>query len=97
MIVRVTFYQTEAGKLDEGGKMWDTEVAPLLKKQKGFQKAFRVEDRDEPGGLVIVFWDNREAEEAWRNSKEHEELSPKLHTLITELVVNRPFELVKEV
>jgi heme-degrading monooxygenase HmoA len=97
MIARVVFLQAKPGKKEEGARLWDNEVAPLLQKQKGFYRAFRVEDPDSPEGLVVEFWESNEAEETWRKSKEREELSRKLHATVSELKVNRPFELVKEI
>ena len=96
MIVRIIFIQAEPGKFEEGTRMWDNEVAPLLKKQKGFHRAFRAEARDEPGGLVIEFWESSEAEEAWRMSEEYKELARRLRPLVAELPIDRPFELGKE-
>jgi heme-degrading monooxygenase HmoA len=55
-----------------------------------------MEDRDSPEGLVVEFWESSEAEETWRNSQERKELSRKLYATVSELKINRPFELVKE-
>jgi len=97
MIARVVFIQAKPGKKEEGAKLWDNEVAPLLQKQKGFYRGFRVEDPSSDEGLVVEFWENSEAEETWRRSKEREELSRRLHMTVSELKVNRPFELAKEI
>ena len=96
MIARVVFIQPKPGGKEEGARLWDSEVAPLLEKQKGFYRAFRMEDRDSPEGLVVEFWESSEAEETWRNSQERKELSRKLYATASELKINRPFELVKE-
>jgi heme-degrading monooxygenase HmoA len=97
MIARVVFIQPKPGGKEEGARLWDNEVAPLLEKQEGFYRAFRMEDRDSPEGLVVEFWESSDAEETWRKSKEREELSRKLYATVSELKVNRPFELVKEI
>ncbi|MBI4333099.1 MAG: antibiotic biosynthesis monooxygenase [Chloroflexi bacterium] len=97
MIVRISFIHTDAQKYEEGKKIWDKELAPLLKKQKGFLKAYRADARDEPGGVVIQFWDTREAEEVWRSSLESREVARKLKPLAPELPIDRDFVVKNQV
>ena len=49
MIIRIIFFSTSPDSLKEGKKIWDNEMAPLIKKQKGFLKAYRADAQDEPG------------------------------------------------
>ncbi len=97
MIVKISFIQTDADKFEEGKKIWDNELAPLLKKQKGFYKAFRADTRDEPGGVLIEFWESREVDEAWRSSQEYKELARKLRPLVSELPIERDFQVGKQI
>lgn len=97
MIVRISFIQTEPDKYEEGKKIWDNELATLVKKQKGFYKAFRADARDEPGGVTIEFWESSEAEEAWRTSTEYKELARRLRPLVSELPIDRPFEVGNQI
>jgi heme-degrading monooxygenase HmoA len=97
MIVRISFIQTDAGKYEEGTRIWDNELAPLLEKQKGFRRAFRAETRDEPGGVILEFWENSEAEKKWRESREYKELARRLRPLVSELPIDRPFVVGNEV
>ncbi len=97
MIARVVFIQPKPGGKEEGARLWDNEVAPILEKQEGFYRAFRMEDRDSSEGCIVEFWESSEAEETWRGSTEREELSRRLHSTVSELKINRPFELVKEI
>lgn len=97
MIARIMFLQAKPDRHEEGAKMWDEEVAPILKKQKGFLRAFRVQDHESPEGIVIEFWESREAENAWRDTRDHEELVSKLRPLANELPLDRPFDLVNEI
>ncbi|MBI4763721.1 MAG: hypothetical protein HY787_03855 [Deltaproteobacteria bacterium] len=54
MIIRIIFFSTTPDDLEKGKKIWDEEMSPLIKTQKGFHKAFRAMAQDEPGGGVMV-------------------------------------------
>jgi len=97
MIVRIIFFSTSPDAFEKGKKIWDNEMAPLLKKQKGFCKAFRADALDEPGGVVIQFWESKKEEDAWRSSAEFQEVYRKLEPLIPELRVERDFEVGNQV
>jgi heme-degrading monooxygenase HmoA len=98
MIIRIIFFSTTPDSLKEGKKIWDNEMAPLIKKQKGFYKAYRADAQDEPGGGVMVqLWDSKEDEEVWRSNPEYKEIIRKVETFIPELRLERDFEVDKEV
>jgi quinol monooxygenase YgiN len=98
MIIRIIFFSTTPDDLEKGKKIWDEEMAPLLKKQKGFVKAYRAMAQDEPGGGVMVqLWENKEDEETWRSNSEYQTIIRKVETFIPELRLERDFEVDKEV
>jgi heme-degrading monooxygenase HmoA len=97
MILRVIFFSTTPDALTKGKKIWDEEMAPLLKKQKGFYKAFRADAKDEAGGVVVQVWETKKDEEVWRISPDYEKVARKLEPLIPELRIERDFEVEKEV
>ena len=97
MIIRIIFFSTIPADLEKGKKIWDEEMAPLLKKQKGFRKAFRALAQDEPGGGVMVqLWENKEDEEAWRSNPEYQKVISRVETFIPELRLERDFEVDME-
>jgi heme-degrading monooxygenase HmoA len=97
MIVRIIFFSTTPDDLEKGKKIWDEEMAPLIKTQKGFHKAFRAMAQDEPGGGVMVqLWESTEDEEAWRSNPKYLEVIRKVETFIPELRLERDFEVDKE-
>lgn len=98
MIARIIFFSTNPQDLEKGKKIWDEEMAPLLKKQKGFKKAYRAVALDEPGGgVVIQLWESKKDEDMWRSSPEFKEVTRKLEPLIPELRIERDFEVGNEI
>lgn len=97
MIVKIGFFSSNPGDLESGIGLWETDMVPLLKKQKGFRKAYIATAQDEPGGLVVQVWDCREDEETWRSSGDYLRVLEKLKPLIPELRIERDFVLYKEV
>ncbi len=96
MLARIVFMQMKPGKKGEGSRLWDEELAPLLQKQKGFYRAFRMEEPDSSEGLVVELWESIEEEKMFLQSEERKELTRKFKDTIGELDM-KPFELVKEV
>ena len=98
MIIRIIFFSTTPDALEQGKKIWDSEMAPVLKQQKGFYKAYRADATDEPGGGVMVqLWESKEDEEVWRSSAEYKKIIAKVEALIPQLSIERDFEVDKEV
>lgn len=97
MIVRIVFFSAGPDAFQKGVRIWDQEMPPLLKQQKGFIKAFRADAHDEGGGVVIQLWENKKDEEAWRKSPDYERVARKIEPLIPELRIERDFVVEKEV
>ena len=98
MIIRIIFFSTTPDELAKGKKIWDEEMAPLFKKQKGFYKAFRAKAQDEPGGGVMVqLWETKKDEEVWRINPDYEKIARRVEPLIPELRIERDFEVEKEI
>jgi len=100
MIARIHFFSANnRDDRESGKKIWDNEMAPLLQKQKGFYKAFRADALDEAdaGGVVLMFWESKQDEAAFRSNPEFLTVYRKLEPLIPELRIERDFEVGKEV
>jgi heme-degrading monooxygenase HmoA len=98
MIIRIIFFSTTPDDLEKGKRIWDEEMAPLLKQQKGFLKAYRADAQDEPGGGVMVqLWESKGDEEAWRSNPEYKKVIQKVEFFIPELRLERDFEVDREV
>jgi len=98
MNIRIIFFSTTPEALEQGKKIWDAEMAPLLKQQKGFLKAYRADATDEPGGGVMVqIWESKRDEDAWRSSEEYKKIIAKVEAHIPQLSIERDFEVDKEV
>lgn len=97
MIVKIGFFSSSAEDLEKGKNLWDEEMVPLLKKQKGFRKAYRAISLDEPGGAMIQFWESRIEEEEWRSTPDYQHVSRRLQVFIPELRIERDFELDREI
>jgi heme-degrading monooxygenase HmoA len=97
MIVRIVFFSASPDAFQKGIRIWDEEMPALLKKQKGFIKAYRADAKDEPGGVVIQLWENKKDEEAWRSSPDFQGVARKVGSVLPELSIERDFEVVKEV
>jgi heme-degrading monooxygenase HmoA len=97
MFLRIIFFSaTTPRALEEGKRMWNSELAPLLKQQKGFCKAYRAAAYDEPGGVMVQLWESKADEEAWRSLPEYQRIVGKLETLLPELRIERDFVVDKE-
>ena len=98
MIVKIGFFSSgTTEELENGKRIWENEMVPLLKKQKGFRKAFRATALDEPGGAMIQFWDSDKDEAAWRSGPEYLTVYRKMEPFIPELRIERDFELDLEI
>jgi heme-degrading monooxygenase HmoA len=95
MIVRIRFVQTSSD-FKNRFNYWDNKIAPTLKKQKGFCRAFRCLNQNDGEGIVIEFWENSELEEAWRQSEECKEIEQNRPFKETSLLVDRCFDDVVE-
>jgi heme-degrading monooxygenase HmoA len=98
MIIRIIFFSTTPEDLVKGKKIWDEEMVPLIKQQKGFLKAFRADAQDEPGGGVVVqLWESKEDEDVWRSNSKYQEVILKVENFIPQLRLERDFVVDKEV
>ena len=60
MIARVSTWQTDLDKLDEGIKSFGESVIPAVKLQKGYRSGYLLIDRKTGQCMSIAFWDNKE-------------------------------------
>ena len=57
MHARVTTFQLKPGKLDELLKITRESIAPVVKQQKGIQRAIVLKDRKANRVIAITLWD----------------------------------------
>jgi len=98
MIVRLSFVKSPPEQVKEARDIWDNQVAPALKKQRGFRGAYRAASLETPGeGVTIQFWESKEDLEAWHSSKGYKELIGRLRVLMVELPATMLYEVSTEI
>lgn len=61
MWVRLTFAKIQLDKMDEFRKIYNEELVPIIKAQKGNVDVFMMESVDEEGeGISLTSWDSKE-------------------------------------
>jgi heme-degrading monooxygenase HmoA len=60
MFARLTVVQVSLDKLDETIKIYEENVIPAAKSQKGYRGAYLLSDRKTGKGVSITIWDNEE-------------------------------------
>jgi heme-degrading monooxygenase HmoA len=60
MFARLTVVQVSLDKLDETIKIYEENVIPAAKSQKGYRGVYLLSDRKTGKGVSITIWDNEE-------------------------------------
>jgi heme-degrading monooxygenase HmoA len=68
MFARNVSIQLKPNTLTEFTRTMDSEILPLLRKQKGFQDEITLSAPTEREVVAISFWDNRESAEAYNST-----------------------------
>ena len=69
MWVRLIEVRIQRDKLDEHRKIYNEEIAPVLKAQKGNIDAFLMESLDRPGQIIsFTSWESEEEGDAYERS-----------------------------
>jgi len=76
---RNVHFTVKNGKLDEFNRLMDTEILPLLKKEKGFREDLTVLNHN--NGMSISVWDDRGSAETY-NTKTYPEVLKKLNPVL---------------
>lgn len=98
MIMRLSFVVTRPDKLKEMRTLWNNEIGPTLKKQKGFIEAIRTESLDDPGfGATIQLWESKDDVEAWHSKERYKEFLEILKPLTLESPRVRLYEVMRRI
>jgi quinol monooxygenase YgiN len=76
---RNVHFTVKNGKADEFNRLIDTEILPLLKKEKGFKQDLTVLTHN--NGTSISVWDDRASADAY-NTKTYPEVLKKLQSVL---------------
>ena len=82
MWVRLTFAKIQPDKMDEFRKIYNEELVPIIKAQKGNVDVFVMESVDEEGeGISLTSWDSKEDGDKYEASGTYVEMVNKVrHT-----------------
>ncbi len=83
MFARLTIVQVKIDKLDETIKIYEDNVVPAAKSQKGFQGAYLLTDRDTGKGISCTLWDSEEDAVANEQSGYYQEQIGKFKDVFT--------------
>ena len=72
-------FTVKNGKVDEFKRLMNTDVLPLMKKEKGFRQIITVVDKN--AGLSLSVWDDRASAETY-NTKTFPEVLKKLSAVL---------------
>jgi len=72
-------FTVKSGKVDEFNRLMNTEILPLLKKEKGFRQDLTV--LGSHNGMSISVWDDRACAETY-NTKTYPEVLKKLNAVL---------------
>ncbi len=94
MFASVTGLQIQSGKVDDAARAWSENALPLARKQKGFQSANFLVDRNTGKGYVVGFWESEADAKAFETSGAFKEAVAKLAAFISGQPVREVFDLV---
>jgi heme-degrading monooxygenase HmoA len=78
MIARVGTTQVHPHKVDEGQRLWEEQIIPAMKKQKGFKNVFVLGDSKTHKVITVSIWESVADAEAWEKCVEQNTLKGKL-------------------
>lgn len=84
MVVRLTMFKVSADNTGEAKKIYNSEIVPEVKKQKGNTNAMLLESADGSGEFIsFTSWENKEDADAYHSSGKYKELVAKIQGLIS--------------
>ncbi len=89
-ITRNVHVQLKDGKQKEFVQLFESQILPVLRQQKGFQDEVTLVDNNR--ALIISFWDDRKNAEMYHNSV-YPKLAEKLSPMIQEPLKLETFEV----
>ncbi len=83
MITRMIYVQVPPDKVETAHKVWKEHCAPLMIGMKGCLSEQMLTSIENPGEMISMStWDSLADIEAYRNSKEHEEIQRRTRELL---------------
>lgn len=65
MFARMAMNTVRSEKLDEGKRVWESEIIPAMKSQKGFKNVYVLGNDKEKKIVTISFWETEADADAW--------------------------------
>lgn len=94
MYVRMTFFKTKPGKVDELRNLYVNEVIPAHKGHKGIRFVHLLESLDSrEEGISITAWDTKGDLEQYQNSGDYPKLIGKFKELLASEPAYRAYEV----
>lgn len=85
MWVRLTFGKIQSDKIEEFRKIYNEEVIPVVKTQKGFVDAFLLESTEEVGKMIShTAWETNTDGETYESSGTYKQMVGKVSHLLVE-------------
>ncbi len=94
MFARITIVQVKSGKMDECIKLYEEEVVPGAKSQKGYKGAYLLVDGKTDKGISISVWDSEEDAIATEQSGYYQEQIAKFKDIFAAPPVREGYEIV---
>jgi quinol monooxygenase YgiN len=93
MVVRLTRFNVSPGKVQEAKKIYQQEVVPEVKKQKGNVNVMLLEPTDGSNEYIsMTAWENKADAEAYESSGKYKELVDKIKGMFTDQPVLKTYE-----
>ena len=93
MIVRLTRFNVSPENAQEAKKIYQQEVVPEVKKQKGNTNVMLLESTDGSNEYIsMTAWENKADAEAYESSGKYKELVDKIKGMITDQPVLKTYD-----
>lgn len=93
MIVRLTRFNISPEKAEEAKKIYEQEVVPEVKKQKGNRNVMLLAPTDGSAEYIsMTAWENNSDAEAYESSGKYQELVDKIKGMITDQPVLKTYD-----
>ncbi len=93
MFARLTIVQVKSDKIDETIKIFEENVIPAAKSQKGYRGAYLLTDRKTGKGISMTLWDSEEKAVANEQSGYYQEQVSKFKEFFTAPPVREGYEV----
>jgi len=94
--VRLTYGKIQPDKIDEFRRIYNEEIMPVVKKQKGILDVYWMESTEEVGeGISLTSWDNKENGEKYEASGTYQEMVNKVKHTFASSPTLKSYEIKK--